>query len=117
LFRLPVAHELSATQTTTQRHRASDLSASLQLIRDRDLRIIATSSHHSTPAHQIDLRGPICLLIGNEGAGVPRELLKQADDVVAIPHSPKVESLNAGVATSILLYEIARQRALARSTD
>jgi len=37
-------------------------------------------------------------------------LLAKVDDVVAIPHSPKVESLNAGVAASIVLYEAARQR-------
>jgi tRNA G18 (ribose-2'-O)-methylase SpoU len=37
-------------------------------------------------------------------------LLAQMDEVVAIPHSPNVESLNAGVAASIVLYEVARQK-------
>ena len=38
-----------------------------------------------------------------------RELLAEMDEIIAIPHAPKVESLNAGVAASIVLYEMARQ--------
>ena len=49
-------------------------------------------------------------VVGNEGAGLTPEILSLADELVAIPHSPKVESLNAGIAASILLYEAARQR-------
>ncbi|HYX69661.1 MAG TPA: RNA methyltransferase [Terriglobales bacterium] len=76
----------------------------------RGLRLVATSSHRGTPLDQAKLTGALALFIGSEGAGIPRELLKKMDEVVAIPHSPKVESLNAGVAASILLYEAARQR-------
>ena len=43
---------------------------------------------------------------------MPRDLIKHMDEVVAIPQAPQVESLNAGVAASIVLYEIARQKAL-----
>jgi TrmH family RNA methyltransferase len=50
------------------------------------------------------------IVVGNEGAGVPAEILSMADELVTIPHSPRVESLNAGIAASILLYEAARQR-------
>jgi tRNA G18 (ribose-2'-O)-methylase SpoU len=53
------------------------------------------------------------MFIGNEGAGLSRSLMAQVDELVAIPHSTHVESLNAGVAASILLYEAARQRQLA----
>jgi TrmH family RNA methyltransferase len=79
-------------------------------LRARGVRLVATSSHKGTPAPEADLAGPLALFIGNEGAGLPRELLAQMDLTVAIPHSPKVESLNAGIAASILLYEVARQR-------
>ena len=54
--------------------------------------------------------GPVAFLIGNEGAGLPKDALAQADEVVAIPQSAGVESLNAGVAASIILYEAKRQR-------
>jgi TrmH family RNA methyltransferase len=61
---------------------------------------------------QADLRGPVALIVGNEGAGLPKEVLSQADEIVAIPQSARVESLNAGIAASIILYEAARQRQL-----
>jgi TrmH family RNA methyltransferase len=50
------------------------------------------------------------IVVGNEGAGVPHEVLALADQLVTIPHSSRVESLNAGIAASILLYEASRQR-------
>ena len=72
---------------------------------------------------EIDWRGPVALLIGNEGAGLPDDLVRSADAVVRIPHAPHytkaggenapAESLNAAIAGSILLYEAARQRGLA----
>ena len=57
------------------------------------------------------------IVVGNEGAGVPAEILSLADELVTIPHSPRVESLNAGIAASILLYEAARQRSKNLTTD
>ena len=86
------------------------LDAALAQLRDRGLRIVATSSHNATPAAETDLTGPLALLVGNEGAGLDAAIRKAADATVLIPHSAKVESLNAGVAASILLYEVARQR-------
>ena len=82
----------------------------LAAFRERGLRLIATSSHKATPLQEATLTGPVAIFVGNEGAGLPRDLLREMDDVVAIPHSETVESLNAGVAASIVLYEVARQR-------
>lgn len=110
LFRLPVIHELPTKTNSPQRHRGTESVTDTLVMRTRGLRVVATSSHKAKPVSEVDLRGSLCVLIGNEGAGVPKELLKQADETVMIPHSPRVESLNAGVAASILLYEIARQR-------
>lgn len=76
----------------------------------RGLRVLATSSHKGTSISQADLRGPVALLVGNEGAGLPKDILAQADEVIVIPQSPRVESLNAGIAASVVLYEAARQR-------
>jgi len=96
VFRLPLSKSSSAS--------------ALQSMRDKGLRILATSSHKSIPLSEADLTGPLAILIGNEGAGVPRELLSQATQNIGIPHSQKVESLNAGIAASVVLYECARQR-------
>jgi TrmH family RNA methyltransferase len=79
-------------------------------LRAHNVRLIATSSHKGTPLDQANLTGPAAVFIGSEGSGLPRTVLAQADELVAIPHMPQVESLNAGVAGSIVLYEAARQR-------
>ena len=63
---------------------------------------------------EIDWRGPAALWIGNEGAGLPQDIVRSADMRVTIPQAAArpgaLESLNAAAATSILLYEAARQR-------
>ena len=71
---------------------------------------MGTSSHKGTLLPEADLKRPLAVIIGGEGAGVPRDLIAKVDEVLAIPHAAQVESLNAGVAASIVLYEIARQR-------
>jgi TrmH family RNA methyltransferase len=76
----------------------------------QEIRLVATSSHKGTPLGEARLTGSLAMFIGNEGSGLPRDLTTRMDEVVVIPHAPQVESLNAGVATSILLYEAARQR-------
>jgi TrmH family RNA methyltransferase len=79
-------------------------------LKAKDVRLLATSSHKGTPLDQANLNGALAIFIGSEGAGLPRGLLTKMDETVAIPHTPQVESLNAGVAGSIVLYEAARQR-------
>jgi TrmH family RNA methyltransferase len=58
------------------------------------------------------LRRPCALLIGNEGAGLPAEVERSADSRIRIPLEGEVESLNAAMAATSLLYEAARQRAV-----
>lgn len=84
-------------------------SASAKL-RGQGVRLIATSSHKGAPLDKAKLTGPAAIFIGSEGSGLPRSLMAQLDETVVVPHSPHVESLNAGVAASIVLYEAARQR-------
>ncbi len=79
-------------------------------LRGKNVRLMATSSHKGTPLDQANLTGPSAVFIGSEGSGLPRAVLAQADEFIAIPHTSQVESLNAGVAGSIVLYEAARQR-------
>jgi TrmH family RNA methyltransferase len=93
------------------------LEETIALLKSRAVRVAASSSHKGRPLDQADLTGPLALIIGNEGAGVPPEILAQADELVTIPHSPRVESLNAGIAASILLYEVSRQRKKNFTTD
>jgi TrmH family RNA methyltransferase len=87
------------------------------LLKQRGVRVLATSSHKGKPLYEANFAGAAMIVIGNEGAGVPPEILSLADELVTIPHSPRVESLNAGIAASILLYEAARQRSNNLTTD
>jgi TrmH family RNA methyltransferase len=86
------------------------LDLSVNALRAQGIRLLATSSHKGTPLPQANLTGNLAIFIGSEGAGLSRDLLAKMDEFLAIPHSPEVESLNAGVAASIFLYEVARQR-------
>ena len=79
-------------------------------LRSQSVRLIATSSHKGTPLDEARLTEASAIFVGSEGSGLPRNLMAQVDELVAIPHARQVESLNAGVAGSIVLYEAARQR-------
>ena len=80
-------------------------------LRSVGLRVLTTAVRGAESATSTNLAGPTALLIGNEGNGVPEELASRYDGAITIPTPGPVESLNAAVAASILLYEAARQRA------
>ena len=86
----------------------------LHSLRQAGIKLWTTTVVHAQPADLVDLTGPVALLIGNEGNGVPASLAAKADGTLTIPCPGPVESLNAAVAAAVLLYEASRQR-LARS--
>ncbi len=79
-------------------------------LRESKIIIWTTDVNEAQPATLVDLAAPIALLIGNEGNGVPTELAAEATGAITIPCPGPVESLNAAVAASVLLYEASRQR-------
>ncbi len=106
-LRIPVLRGIAANALLTQ-------------LRAAGLKIVATSSHRADEAsrrNEADLSRPTAIFIGGEGAGLPDEIIQSADATIAIPITAAVESLNAGVAASIVLYEAARQRAAARQAS
>ena len=87
----------------------------LAQLRVAGVKIVAASTHSVAVTGAgadaaADLRDAVAIFIGNEGAGLPREVEHAADARISIPMSAGVESLNAGVAASVVLYEAARQR-------
>lgn len=81
-------------------------------------KIIATSPHGKTLQSMLSLnKSPIALLIGNETTGASEEALAMADEVVQIPMSHAVESLNAGVAAGISMYELNYKVVIAMLSD
>jgi TrmH family RNA methyltransferase len=88
-------------------------------LKSRGLRVFAAVAPGGEPSSiadvlsvsTADLTQPCALMIGNEGAGLTPELLQISDARITIPMPGRVESLNAAVAGSLLLYEASRQRA------
>jgi RNA methyltransferase, TrmH family len=76
----------------------------------RGIQTLAAVAAGGDPPTQQDLTRPCALILGNEGSGIPPAILSRADVRVTIPTPGPVESLNAAIAGSILLYEAARQR-------
>jgi TrmH family RNA methyltransferase len=98
VFRLPL---LAASERTA-----------MERLREAGVMVWTTTVGGAQPADLVDLVGPVALIIGNEGSGVPLDLAAQADGSLTIPCPGAAESLNAAVAASVLLYEAARQRSV-----
>ena len=91
--------------------RATNLNRSLRTYADAGLTLIGLDGSSTTSLHDVpDVSGPVVLVVGSEGAGLSRLVREACDYLAAIPISKSVESLNAGVAAGIALYEISRQR-------
>jgi TrmH family RNA methyltransferase len=84
----------------------------LAQLRIAQVRVYAASARgeNASDPSKWDMQGAAAVFIGNEGAGLPGEVMRAADARISIPMSDAVESLNAGVAASVLLYEVARFR-------
>lgn len=76
-----------------------------------DLKIIGTTSKGAVPIHEVDLKGPVIILIGNETFGLSANYKQMWDVAAKIPMQGDITSLNVSCAASIILYEVYRQRA------
>jgi 23S rRNA (guanosine2251-2'-O)-methyltransferase len=88
----------------------TNLSRSLQLIKDAGLWIVGADPAAPQRAQDVDLRGGRCLVMGAEGSGMRDLTRRNCDWLVSLPSFGAVESLNVSVATGMLLYEALRQR-------
>jgi len=89
---------------------ATSVEECIKRLRAEGVKLLATTAKGTKPADLAELNGPVALVIGNEGSGVPAHLIAKADATIAVPCPGPVESLNAAVAASVLLYEASRQR-------
>jgi TrmH family RNA methyltransferase len=83
--------------------------------RRRGCRVIASVPRGGLPPERCRLDGPVLLLVGGEGAGLPPAVATAAEERVTIPMAAPVESLNTAVCAALLVYEARRQR-LARAS-
>jgi len=92
----------------------TNLARALRLLKDAGLWIVGTDAEAPKLAHETDLRGPIAVVMGAEGAGLRQLTRDTCDFLVRLPQQGEVESLNVSVATGMLLYEALRQRSIKR---
>jgi len=91
--------------------RATNLNRSLRAYADAGLSLIGLDGDADTSISDVaEASGPLVLLVGSEGSGLSRLVREACDYLASIPISASVESLNAGVAAGIALYEISRRR-------
>ncbi|PCS00465.1 23S rRNA (guanosine(2251)-2'-O)-methyltransferase RlmB [Lactococcus fujiensis] len=89
--------------------RVTNISQALTKLKDNDFWIFGTDMD-GTPYHKWNTAGKIALIIGNEGKGIALNLKKQVDEMITIPMTGHVQSLNASVAAGVLMYEIYKNR-------
>jgi len=89
--------------------RVTNLARTIDELKERGLWFVC-GDMGGTLLYELDLRGPIGLVIGGEGAGVGRLIREKCDFRAAIPMRGEIGSLNASVAAAVLAYEIVRQR-------
>ena len=88
----------------------SNISNVIRKLKDHDFWIVGTALQDSTDYRKIDYSGKIALVIGNEGTGISRITKKECDFIAKIPMYGTTNSLNASVASGIMIYEVIRNR-------
>ncbi|KHD44757.1 23S rRNA (guanosine(2251)-2'-O)-methyltransferase RlmB [Streptococcus hongkongensis] len=89
--------------------RVTNLSQTLDKLKERGYWIFGTDMD-GTPSHKWNTSGKLVLIIGSEGKGVSHNIKKQVDEMITIPMDGHVQSLNAGVAAAVLMYEVYRNK-------
>ena len=89
--------------------KVTNISKTIDELKDKGLWFVCADMGGTT-LYDLDLRGSIGLVIGNEGKGVSRLVKEKCDFVASVPMFGDIDSLNASVATGVLAYEIVRQR-------
>lgn len=96
-LRVPVAHKVPLVDAVRE-------------AKARNVRVLAAVPRDGAFLPTVDLRHPVAILLGGEGAGLPDSLLALADATLSVPMRKEVESLNVSIAAGIIAYEASRQR-------
>src|SRR5580765_6344594 len=105
-----VAKVASGAADTVPYFMVTNLARTLNELKERDIRVIGTSDDAPQSLYDLDLTGPVALVLGAEGAGMRQLTGRTCDELVRVPMAGAVESLNVSVASGVCLYEAVRQR-------
>ena len=105
-----VAKVASGAAETVPYLMVTNLARTLNELKERDIWVVGTSDQAEKSIYDLDLKGPVALVLGAEGEGRRQLTAKTCDQLVRIPMKGAVESLNVSVAAGVCLYEALRQR-------
>jgi 23S rRNA (guanosine2251-2'-O)-methyltransferase len=91
-----------------------NLARTLKMLKERNVWVVGTDDEAEKTLYEVDLKGPLALVLGAEGPGLRRLTKENCDVLTKIPMQGAVESLNVSVATGVVLYEAVRQRGAGR---
>lgn len=105
-----VSKVASGAAETVPYFMVTNLARTLNELKDRHIWVVGTADDAPRKLYAADLRRPLALVLGAEGAGLRQLTRKTCDELVNLPMAGAVESLNVSVASGICLYEAVRQR-------
>jgi 23S rRNA (guanosine2251-2'-O)-methyltransferase len=79
-------------------------------LRDSGIRVVACTEKAKEDLYDVNLTGPIAVILGSEEDGISDVLIREADELARIPMQGKIGSLNVSVAAGVAIYEVVRQR-------
>lgn len=90
--------------------RERDLLTAVRMLRESGVKVVAATEKGATDYTAIDFTVPVAIVMGSEDVGISNEVLRQCDELAAIPLCGNIGSLNVSVAAGVMMYEVVRQR-------
>lgn len=90
--------------------RERDILSAVRLLKESGVKVVAASEKGSVDYAELNLTVPVAIVMGSEDVGISPEVLRQCDEIAAIPMLGSIGSLNVSVAAGVLMYEVVRQR-------
>lgn len=114
----PVTGDAMKTSAGALNHvpicREKDLKKTIKFLHESGIKVVACTEKTDQVLYDVNLAGPIALIMGSEEDGISDILLRDAEELARIPLHGKIESLNVSVAAGVAIYEVVRQQRHAR---
>ena len=110
----PITSDAMKTSAGALNHlpvcREKDLKKTITYLRESGITVIACTEKATKLIYEVDIKGPVALIMGSEEDGISDALLRSADELVKIPMKGNIGSLNVSVAAGVAIYEVVRQK-------